>query len=240
MDSSENLPDRPEGRSYGVPARRAQVIELLSEAYARNDLEQAELERRLDLAESARTIEEIEKLVADFPEHMRAVPGRAAVTEGGARLTGTALEHEIVRLDGLAAPTSFNLIGDGHITLRRDAPRVARTVSIIGDCNVDLRPLAGEPGAVLVKVVAFIGDTRIIVPRGTHVDLRLTNLIGDQTRAKQGGGLIEETRAEVRPCRRYGEAISILTWADSRGHRVPAGRGHRCSRGIGTCTNLNF
>ena len=50
---------------------------------------------------------------------------------------------------------------------------------------------SGECGVILVKIVALIGDTRIIVPRGTPVDIRLLNLIGDQKRKKLGGRLLK-------------------------------------------------
>jgi len=191
MDSKEDLPAPREGRSYGVPARRARIIELLTEAYARDDLEQHEFERRIEQADQAHTIEELDALVADFPAQMvRAIDAKAPA-ESAERLAGNALEQEVARLDGLPAPTTFNLIGDRHVVVRPSDPRVVRSVSVIGDCSVDLRALAGASGVVLVKVAALIGDTKIIVSRGTQADIRLVGLIGDQKRVRRGGAFVK-------------------------------------------------
>jgi hypothetical protein len=192
MSSTGDLPDRPRGRAYGVPAERARIVEVLTDAYARDDLEQAEFERRVERAEEARTIEELEELVADFPEHVRTARGVRPTTTGMPRLSGAALEAEVARLDGLSAPTTFNLLGDKRVVLRREDPRVVRAVSIIGDCDVDLRGLAGEGGVVLVKVVALVGDTKIVVPRGTPVEVRLVGVIGDEERRRRGDGLVKK------------------------------------------------
>jgi hypothetical protein len=178
------------------------VVQLLTEAYARDDLEQAEFEHRLERAEQARTIEELDALIADFPEEMRrslesASPeayssaGSPAVTGGTAPVDREELEREVTRLDGLAAPTRFNILGDQQIDIGPADPRVVRSLSLIGDCNVDLRDLSGTPGVFLLKVVAVIGDTRIIVPRGTQVEMRVFGLIGDQKHARRGSGLMK-------------------------------------------------
>ena len=178
-------PEEHRGSSYGVPARRKRITELLTEAYARDDLEQREFELRIELVEQARTVEELDQLIADFPSDVvREVGPRSGVS---IRPESGELEREVSRLDGLAAPTQLNVLGDQHIALGRMDPRVVRSVSVIGDCAVDLRGLSGEGGVILVKIVALIGDTRIIVPRGTPVDIRLLNLIGDQKRKKLGG-----------------------------------------------------
>lgn len=191
MSSTGHSPERREGRSYGVPSRRVQVIELLTEAYASDDLEQAEFEQRIELAEQARTIEELEQLVADFPaDIVQAATVPAAVGEA-VQVTGEELEQEVARLDGLSAPTRLTVIGDQHIVVGPEDPRVVRSVSLLGECNVDLRGLAGASGVYLVKVAAVIGDTRIIVSRGTPVEVRLIGLVGDQKRTRRRGGLLK-------------------------------------------------
>jgi hypothetical protein len=162
-------------------------VRLLTEAYARDDLEQGEFERRIERAEQATTIEELEELVADFPAHVVASAATAA-TARGVRLTGADLEREVARLAGLAAPTRFNVLGDQQIAVDAEDPAVVRSVSLLGDCTVDLRGLSGATGVFLVKVGSILGDTRIVVPRGTPVEFRLINVLGDQTIIKAGGG----------------------------------------------------
>lgn len=178
-----------------MPAARARIVELLTEAYARDNLDQAEFERRVALVEEAQTIEELDELVVDFPDHLRSAPNPALsphLSAGTPPLTGDALESEIARLDGLSAPTTFNLLGDKRVQLRPEDRRVVRAVSVIGDCEVDLRRLAGAGGAVLVKVTALIGEIRLIVPRGTPVDIRMIGVIGDHERKRRSGGLFKK------------------------------------------------
>ncbi len=192
MGSSDDLPDRPKGRTYGVPAAKQTITRLLSEAYARDDLEQTEFERRIERVEEARTIEELEELVEDFPEHLRKAIDTPTGATDAVRMTGDELETEIARLDGLSAPTTVNLLGDKHIVIRPQDQRVVRTVSVIGDCEIDLRGLTGEGGAVLVKVIGLIGETRIIVPKATTVDLRLLDIIGDHQRKQRSDSLVKK------------------------------------------------
>jgi hypothetical protein len=58
-------------------------------------------------------------------------------------------------------------------------------VAVIGDARVDLRALSGTSGAFLLKVAVLIGDTKIIVPRGTRVHMRLISIIGGQRRPRR-------------------------------------------------------
>ena len=120
----------------------------------------------------------------------------------------------MVRLDGLSAPTTFNLIGDKHILIGPEDPRVVRTVSVIGDCSIDLRALAGASGMVLVKVASLIGDTRIVVSHGTPVDFRLFGVIGDQRRGSRKGGLR----------RRLARRLGLLEQPDGRPPAPPCPR----------------
>jgi hypothetical protein len=161
---------------------------MLTEAYARNDLEQAEFERRVEHAQGAQTLEELETLVADFPAEARELYGTPAAEP--LVLAPADLERRVVELDGESAPTRFSLIGDQHIRVLPTDPRVLRSVSIIGDAHVDLRALAGEKGVFLLKVATLIGDTKIMVPAGTRVETRAMTLIGDLTRGPKGHGLL--------------------------------------------------
>jgi hypothetical protein len=160
MSSKGDLPERREGRSYGVPARRVRIVELLTEAYASDDLEQAEFERRIELAEQARTIEELEALVADFPADVVVASAAPATARGAVPVTGEELQRELARLDGLSAPTRLTVLGDQHISVGPRDPRVVRSVSLLGDCSVDLRGLAGAPGARAVALRSTRTDRR--------------------------------------------------------------------------------
>ena len=195
MPGGNDPPARPEGRTYGVPRRRDEIITLLGEAYAQNDLDQSDFERRLELAEGARTIEELQEIIADFPSTVVDRNTTPEVSAGSAIQED--IERQVERLDGMSAPTRFTLLGDQHISLLPTEPRVLRTVTILGDSKVDLRPLSGMPGVILLKVVSLIGDTKIHVSRGTHVDFRLHNLLGDQRRSGRRDGLLSRLARKI-------------------------------------------
>jgi predicted membrane protein len=101
------------------------------------------------------------------------------------------IDREVARLDSLDATTRLSVIGDNRIQLYPEDERTVSCVSLIGDGIIDLRQLSGEPGVVLVKVAAAIGDTRIIVPRGTPVDIRLVSLIGEQKKTRGSEGFMK-------------------------------------------------
>ena len=132
-------------------------------------------------------------MVADFPADLVAgadTPSRAG-TSPPVALSREDVDREVARLEGLSVSTRFSLIGDHRVQLRPEEQRAVRAVSVIGDSKIDLRELSGEPGVVLINVVSCIGSTRIVVPRGTQVDVRMTGLIGEQRRIRRGGSLIK-------------------------------------------------
>ena len=70
---------------YGVPKLRRQILQRLADAYADDNLELSEYERRVRAAEYAATIEQLETLVADFPARPApppASPARLVQTPG--------------------------------------------------------------------------------------------------------------------------------------------------------------
>lgn len=188
MSQSNNPPEPPERRAFGVPRRREEIVELLTEAYASNDLEQVEFEQRVERAHHAQTIEELEELIVDFPPDVRHRHTASGMPSHPTGAMGGDMEEQVVTLDAMSAPTRFTLIGDQHIAIVPSDPRVLRSSSVIGDSHVDLRPLSGMSGVFLLKVATLIGDTKIIVPGGTQVHIRLLNVIGDQRRGKKGDG----------------------------------------------------
>jgi hypothetical protein len=58
--------------TFGVPRRREEVIEILNACYSSDLLELAEFERRVERANAALTIGDLESVVADVPEAFRA------------------------------------------------------------------------------------------------------------------------------------------------------------------------
>ena len=184
-----DLPSRPEGRGFGVPKRREEIVKLLTDAYAGDDLEQRDFEQRLERAEQARTIEELDAIVDDFPpEVVRGEVGRPSATDPAVGLSGKALDAEVQRLDAIEVSSRVGIFGDKRVIARPSDERVVQFAVLFGDTVVDLRQLAGTGGAYLVKISTGFGDTRVIVPPGTDVQARHVSVIGDQRHKKKTRG----------------------------------------------------
>lgn len=156
----------PEGRKYGVPKERDRVIQLLQRAYAAGDLELDDYENRVKLAEDASTIDQLRAVVADFPDY-RVTP----VPPGSSPVAET------------AGPFLFTLLGDREVLPDDLEQNAASVLAIIGDVKVDLSGTRAPEGTTFdITTVSFIGDTKIIVPRGTRIVRRQFNVLGSYKR----------------------------------------------------------
>lgn len=160
---SDNMPEK---RKYGVPDYRDKIIRRLETAYADNKLELEEYERRLELAYKAEFMEDLEVLVHDFPGSQQAESREIA---GETDMDIPEAEDD----------TNITLIGDQHLTAEDFSNRKIQSVSILGDVNIDVRSFRNSERPIRIKIYSFIGDTRIIIPRGMKVKNRFRSLLGD-------------------------------------------------------------
>ena len=152
-------PSRPTGTRYGVPARRKEITEQLSEAYAKNMLDQREFESRVERAEAAETIEALEAIVADFGQP-RPTPQ-----------PGTSVSADPVR--------HFSVLGhQSHVLVPGTAETFA-AVSILGNITVDLRAFRGSGRTLTVRISGALGEAKVKVPTGSRVVRKATTLLGD-------------------------------------------------------------
>ena len=160
---SDNVPEK---RKYGVPEFRDKILRRLETAYADNKLELDEYERRLDLAYKAEFIEDLEYLVHDFPGHRQ--------------LASRDIHNEVdTDISGSEDDTKITLIGDQHLTAEDFSGKRVQSLSILGDVNIDIRRFRGSEEPIRIKLASFIGDTRVIIPRGMKVINRVKGVLGD-------------------------------------------------------------
>lgn len=152
MDTSPTTP----GTTYGVPTRRKEITARLSEAYSRDMLDQREFEARLERAEAAATIQELEALVADFGTGSPAPPNPVSVSDR----TLTVLSDQT------------HILVPGH-------QESLHSASYLGDVKIDLRAFRGSGKTVVVKLSGFLGDVGIRVPAGTVVAHRPQLILGE-------------------------------------------------------------
>src|ERR1700691_4094766 len=147
--------------------RREQVIAWLSEAYASDIVDVDELDRRLDLAHSARTVAELDQLVADL---------------GPAHAASTALVPAAsLAIDDPTRPAEKRLrvfMGSverrGHWVVARD-----QTVRVFwGNAELDFREASIGPGVTTLHVSITMGSLELILPPQLAIDVDVSSFMG--------------------------------------------------------------
>ena len=145
--------------AYGVPRLRRQILQRLAGAFADDNLELAEYERRVRAAEHATGIDQLEALVADFPNGRRVAPSERPgppVAGGGAAVT---------------------VMGERDLEVQtvEDLPR--QVINVMGATRIDLSD--APPGVYELRVYNVMGELQVAVPYGTQVNRTLWSLLSD-------------------------------------------------------------
>lgn len=144
--------------------RRQQVIARLSECFASDVLEVDELERRLDLAHAARTVAELDELVADLsPTATTALAPRAS----------TAID------DPSRAERKKLRIVMGHVSRKHrwTVPRTLELRVLWGNAELDFRDASLAPGTTTIDVSVLMGNLEIILPPNLAVDVDVSSFM---------------------------------------------------------------
>lgn len=153
-------PDDDGGKptEYGVPRLRTQVLQRLADAFADDNLELAEYERRVRTAQLATTLGELRAVVADFPD---------SADQANPRTTGAVA----------AAGIAVTVMGDREVEVQAagDVPRYV--INVMGDTRIDLS--SAPPGVYDLRLCNVMGDVRVTVPSGTQVNRSLWSLMSD-------------------------------------------------------------
>jgi hypothetical protein len=143
--------------------RRQQVIARLSEGYATDLLDVDELERRLDLAHGARSVAELDEIVADL------APSTALVT-----LASTAIDDPNRAERKKLRVVMSNLERRGRWTV----PRTLRLRVLWGNAELDFRDASLGPGTTTIDVGILMGNLDIILPPQLAVEVDVSSFMG--------------------------------------------------------------
>lgn len=157
------MDDDLEKRRYGLAERRKEISDVLAQAFAAGRIELEDYERRLDLANSADCIEDLEKVIHDFPADVRASDPPEAEPPA-----------TVPEVD-----TKLAIVGDQHIDHHSFETGAVRSIALVGDVTVHLERIPPRRDPVVLTVFSLIGDTTIIVPRGMRVRNKVVSLLGD-------------------------------------------------------------
>jgi hypothetical protein len=151
-----------------LPERRQQVIDRLTEDFARDILEVDDFEERVDQAHRAGTIEALEKVVADLapleanarplaPDravelHAQRVPAAALATNRAEKRWAVAVMGGLERKGGWRVPHKL------------------RVLCFMGGAQIDFRDVVLPPGVTEVRLFCIMGGCEIIVPPDLAVE----------------------------------------------------------------------
>jgi uncharacterized protein DUF1707/cell wall-active antibiotic response 4TMS protein YvqF len=145
--------------------RREQVIARLAECFASDVLEVDELERRLDLAHGARTVAELDALVADL----------APVTTALVPVASTAI-------DDPSRPAAKQLrvwLSSVECRGRWTVPSELKLRVFWGNVELDFRDASLGAGVTTIDVSVTMGNLEVILPPHLAIDVDVSCFAGN-------------------------------------------------------------
>ncbi len=141
------------------------MISRLSECYASDVLEVDELERRLDLAHAARTVAELDALVADLAPG----PTTALVPAPPAGLD-----------DPARAERKRMRVIMSHVARRSrwTVPRALEVRVFWGNAELDFREASLAPGVTTIDAGVLMGNLEIVLPPHLAIDVDVSSFMG--------------------------------------------------------------
>ena len=147
--------------------RREQVITRLSDGYAQDLFDVDELERRLDLAHGARSVAELEVLVADL----------APVTTALVVSAPTAIDDP----HRLAAKKQRVIMSSVERRGRWSVPRALDLRVFWGNAELDFRDASLGAGVTTIHVGVLMGNVEVILPPNLGIDVDVSSFAGSVT-----------------------------------------------------------
>lgn len=164
--------DHPKSASLvALRDRREQVIEWLSDQFARDAVELEEYERRIDLAHQATSVAALDELVADLD-----MPPAAESVAPVEALAPRAVEQLPVPRTGRKRVIA--IMGGVERKGRWVVPEHVRVIAVMGGISLDFREALLAPGITHVHVVALMGGVEIMVPPHVAVQCEGVAIMG--------------------------------------------------------------
>lgn len=157
--------DRPAARRL-TPEQRETVEQQLADLYARDQLELADYEERVERIERAETHEELAAATSDL-----ALPAAGALVPASSAMEPVAPTRALVRASEV--PPAQRLVAVfGNVTRDRDwsVPRELKVVAVFGNSELDFREARLGEGVTEVKASVFFGNLTLLVPPGVRIE----------------------------------------------------------------------
>ncbi len=179
--------------TFGLPKRREEVINLLQEAYADGNLEDEDYERRLSDAMDAKSIEELQKVVSDFPNppQLLANTSYQAPNSNPNLATTQRKESPTPYQSGQPFTASVmqrarklsSVLGSQKTALIDTITQPIRLNTVLGEQRLDLSHATIAGDRLLLRVECILGET-VVDLRGERfqdklVHISMHNLLGE-------------------------------------------------------------
>jgi hypothetical protein len=155
-------------------SRRQETIDALCDAFARDEMELGEFERRVEAAHRAESALELDRLLADVgprpvPVRMGASAETSAVpAHHPTALPGQTREHEVVA----------GVMGGATRRGRWTPARRVNAIGIMGGVELDFREAVLAPGVTEVHAIAFWGGVQIVAPPDVRIECSGIGIMG--------------------------------------------------------------
>ena len=169
--------------------RREQVISRLSESYADDIFDVDELERRLDLAHSARTVAELDTLVGDLG------PATDRATSTALVVAGPTAIDDPERADTKKVRVIMSSVERRG---RWSVPRNMDLRVLWGNAELDFRDASLGPGVTTIHVRVFMGNFEVVLPPNLAIDVDVSSFAGNVTERHRVPPEVDPSRPQIR------------------------------------------
>jgi len=156
-------------------ARRQETIDALCDAFARDEMELAEFERRVEAAHRADSAAELDRLLADVsPRPVPARAGRSGMPDA------SVVARRPTALPGQVRPREVvaGVMGGSTRRGRWTPARRVTAIGVMGGVELDFREAVLAPGVTEVHAFAFWGGVEIVAPPDVRVECSGVGIMG--------------------------------------------------------------
>ncbi len=145
---------------------RQKAIDVLSEAFARDDIDVEEFEQRVELVELAKNMEHLRTILADLPAPP--VPTKHEVAARPTLRYDRISEHSLI----------VGIMGGGKRTGAWIPAKNNWAVGVMGGCDLDFREAQLGPGVTEIRAFAVMGGVSVVVPPDVRVECSGVGIMG--------------------------------------------------------------
>jgi len=147
---------------------RAQTIERLSNAFARDELGLDEFEERLNRAYAAEEVPALDALVQDLSPEANALQAEVVAPSAALAPVGAPA----------ARPRAVAILGSVERRGQWAVSGSSGALAVLGSVVIDLRDVVLPPGVTTIQVSAVLGSVEIIVPPNLAVESDGSSILG--------------------------------------------------------------